>query len=47
MILALWNRWRTRRHARWLVLAAALITADVLVGSTIVAWEIALIREAW
>jgi hypothetical protein len=47
MILALWHRWLHDYHYRWLALCLAILVADLFVGSALLAWEIALVREAW
>jgi hypothetical protein len=47
VIVALWHRWRASRRARWLLLAAAVLTADLFVGSWLLSWEIELLRAAW
>lgn len=45
MIVLLWNRWRSDRAARWLALCLAILTLDLLVGSALLAWELAVLRE--
>lgn len=46
MIVALWLRYRTSGHAKWLAVALAILALDALVGTWIVKWELELIREA-
>ena len=45
MLVALWSRWRTNGRIRWLVLAAAIIIVDALVGGALIAWEVGVVRE--
>lgn len=47
MILALWQRWTRDGHFRWLALCLAILVADLFVGTALLAWEIALVRDAW
>ena len=47
MIIVLWHRWTQSGHSRWLALCLALLVADLLVGSALIAWEIRMVRGAW
>lgn len=47
MILALWHRWTQSRNTRWLVLVAALLALDVVLGSWLIAWELQTLRDMW
>lgn len=47
MIVALWHRWTRDRRSRWLALCLAILVADLFVGSALIAWEIALVKDAW
>ena len=45
MIIALWYRWTSERKLRWLLLAVAVVVADLLIGTRLVAWEIEVMRQ--
>lgn len=47
MIIALWYRWTQDGHFRWLALCLAILIADMFIGSALIAWEIALLKDAW
>ena len=45
MLVALWMRWRAHGHFRWLVLAAAIVVVDAVVGGALIAWEVGVVWE--
>jgi len=47
VIFAIWRTWVERGQWWWLAVLAAVLLADVLIGSYILSLELQLLKEAW
>jgi len=45
VVIAIWRKWVEQGQWWWLALIAAVLLADVLIGSWLLAWEIRTLKE--
>lgn len=47
MILAVWRKWIEQGQWWWLAVLAAVLLADVLIGTWLIGQELRLLRASW